>query len=129
MSIAVALIMLWLALMILQVIPKGSFPIRPPKTLSRWVANLSESDHPMAPFTLGAMTFFLPCGFTQSLQLVALASGSFVTGAFTMFIFALGTLPSRGTQRYFIDDQGSLLAPISPLLRSVGADPRLVQSL
>lgn len=94
MSIAVAFIMLWLALTILQVIPKGNFPIRPPKKLSRWVANLSESDHPMAPFTLGAMTFFLPCGFTQSLQLVALASGSFVTGAFTMFVFALGTLPS-----------------------------------
>ncbi|MBI5794608.1 sulfite exporter TauE/SafE family protein [Candidatus Uhrbacteria bacterium] len=94
MSIAVAFIMFWLALTILQVIPKGSFPIRPPKKLSRWVANLSESDHPMAPFTLGAMTFFLPCGFTQSLQLVALASGSFLTGAMTMFIFALGTLPS-----------------------------------
>jgi sulfite exporter TauE/SafE/copper chaperone CopZ len=94
MSIAVAFIMLWLALTILQVIPKGSFPIRPPKKLSRWVANLSESDHPMAPFTLGAMTFFLPCGFTQSLQLVALASGSFLTGAMTMFVFALGTLPS-----------------------------------
>src|SRR3989338_10210036 len=94
MSIAVAFIMLWLALTILQVIPKGSFPIRPPKKLSRWVANLSESDHPMAPFTLGAMTFFLPCGFTQSLQLVALASGSFLTGALTMFIFAIGTLPS-----------------------------------
>lgn len=94
MSIAVALIMLWLALTILQILPKGSFPIRPPKKLSRWVANLSESDHPMAPFTLGAMTFFLPCGFTQSLQLVALASGSFVMGSLTMFIFALGTLPS-----------------------------------
>lgn len=94
MSIIVAFIMLWLALTILQIIPKGSFPIRPPKKLSRWVANLSESDHPLAPFTLGAMTFFLPCGFTQSLQLVALASGSFITGAFTMFTFALGTLPS-----------------------------------
>jgi sulfite exporter TauE/SafE/copper chaperone CopZ len=94
MSIAVAFIMLWLALTILQVIPKGSFPIQPPKKLSRWIANLSESDHPMAPFTLGAMTFFLPCGFTQSLQLVALASGSFITGALTMFVFALGTLPS-----------------------------------
>ena len=43
---------------------------------------------------LGALTFFLPCGFTQSLQLVALASGSFVGGATTMFLFALGTLPS-----------------------------------
>lgn len=94
MNIVVALIMLFLALSILEVIPKGSFPIRPPKKLSRWIANLSESDHPAAPLALGAFTFFLPCGFTQSLQLVALASGSFVTGAMTMFIFALGTLPS-----------------------------------
>jgi sulfite exporter TauE/SafE/copper chaperone CopZ/plastocyanin len=94
MSISVAFIMLWLALTILQIIPKGGFPIRPPKKLSRWIHNLSESDHPAAPFALGAFTFFLPCGFTQSLQLVALASGSFLTGALTMFIFALGTLPS-----------------------------------
>lgn len=94
MSIAVAFVMLYLALSILDVIPKGSFPIRPPKKLSRWIANLSESDHPAAPFALGAFTFFLPCGFTQSLQLAALASGSFLTGALTMFVFALGTLPS-----------------------------------
>lgn len=94
MNIAVALIMLWLALTILQIIPKGSFPIRPPKKLSRWIQNLAESHDPSAPFTLGAFTFFLPCGFTQSLQLVALASGSFMTGAMTMFVFALGTLPS-----------------------------------
>ncbi len=94
MSIIVAFIMLYLALSILEIIPKGSFPIRPPKKFSRWIANLSESDHPAAPFALGAFTFFLPCGFTQSLQLAALASGSFLTGALTMFIFALGTLPS-----------------------------------
>jgi len=94
MNIAVALIMLFLALSILEIIPKGSFPIRPPKKFSRWIANLSESDHPAAPLALGAFTFFLPCGFTQSLQLVALASGSFLTGAMTMFVFALGTLPS-----------------------------------
>lgn len=94
MSIAVAVIMFYLALTILQIIPKGSFPIRPPKKLSRWVAGLSESEHPAAPFALGAMTFFLPCGFTQSLQLVALASGSFMTGALAMSTFALGTLPS-----------------------------------
>ena len=94
MSITVAFIMLYLALTILQIIPKGSFPIRPPKKLSRWIHDLSESDHPAAPFALGAFTFFLPCGFTQSLQLAALASGNFLTGALTMFIFALGTLPS-----------------------------------
>jgi sulfite exporter TauE/SafE/copper chaperone CopZ len=94
MSIAVALIMLWLALTILQIVPKGSFPIRPPKKLSRWIHSLSESDHPAAPFALGAFTFFLPCGFTQSLQLVALASGNFLSGAIIMFVFAVGTLPS-----------------------------------
>lgn len=94
MNIIVAFVMLYLALSILEIIPKGSFPIRPPKKLSRWIANLSESEHPVAPFSMGALTFFLPCGFTQSLQLAALASGSFVTGALTMGVFALGTLPS-----------------------------------
>ena len=94
MNIIVAFIMLTLALSILEIIPKGSFPIRPPKKLSRWIANLSESDHPAAPFTMGAFTFFLPCGFTQSLQLAALASGSFLTGSLTMLVFAIGTLPS-----------------------------------
>lgn len=46
-----------------------------------------------APFLLGALTFFLPCGFTQSMQVAALASGSPVTGALIMGMFALGTLP------------------------------------
>jgi len=94
MSILVALVMLYLALSILHIIPKGVFPIRLPKKLSHWIHDLSESDHPAAPFALGAFTFFLPCGFTQSLQFAALASGSFVTGAFTMGIFSLGTLPA-----------------------------------
>ena len=94
MNILIALVMLFLALTILDIIPKGSCPIRPPKKLSHWIADFSESDHLAAPYMLGAFTFFLPCGFTQSLQLVALASGSFVMGATTMFVFALGTLPS-----------------------------------
>jgi uncharacterized protein len=93
-NILVALVMIGLALSILQIVPKGSFPIRPPKRLSHWIAGLSDSEHPAAPFVLGALTFFLPCGFTQSLQLVALASGNFMTGAAVMFTFALGTLPS-----------------------------------
>lgn len=94
MNILVALVMLYLALTILNIVPKGSFPIRPPKKLSRWIANLSESNDPRTPFLFGALTFFLPCGFTQSLQLVALASGNFATGAVVMFVFALGTLPA-----------------------------------
>lgn len=45
------------------------------------------------PLILGFATFFLPCGFTQSMQVVALGSGSFVSGLFIMSAFALGTLP------------------------------------
>jgi len=42
---------------------------------------------------MGAMTFFLPCGFTQAMQLFAMSTGSPLTGALTMGIFALGTAP------------------------------------
>jgi len=94
MNIVIALVMLYLALTILHVIPKGLVPVRPPRALSHWIADLSENKHPLAPFALGALTFFLPCGFTQSLQLVALASGSFINGALVMGVFALGTLPA-----------------------------------
>lgn len=45
------------------------------------------------PLIIGFGTFFLPCGFTQSMQVVALSSGSFISGALIMFAFALGTFP------------------------------------
>ncbi|MFA4815114.1 MAG: sulfite exporter TauE/SafE family protein [Candidatus Gracilibacteria bacterium] len=93
-NIAVALLMFFLALSILKVIPKNHFVLRSPKWLTHWISGISEHSHPFAPMLLGALTFFLPCGFTQSLQLSALASGSFMEGALTMFVFALGTLPA-----------------------------------
>ncbi len=42
---------------------------------------------------VGALTFFLPCGFTQAMQLYALTTGSFWSGAAIMGVFALGTAP------------------------------------
>ncbi len=42
---------------------------------------------------LGALSFFLPCGFTQVMQLYAISSGSIVTGALIMGLFAIGTAP------------------------------------
>lgn len=45
------------------------------------------------PLIIGFATFFLPCGFTQSMQIVALSIGTFWGGAMIMFAFALGTLP------------------------------------
>lgn len=93
-TIIIAFVMLYLALSILQIVPKGMLSFRPPQWLSTRILALSEQNHPAAPFALGACTFFLPCGFTQSLQIAALASGSFATGAVIMGTFALGTLPA-----------------------------------
>ncbi len=45
------------------------------------------------PLALGFATFFLPCGFTQSMQVQALSGGSFMSGLIIMLAFALGTLP------------------------------------
>jgi sulfite exporter TauE/SafE/copper chaperone CopZ len=42
---------------------------------------------------LGAMTFFLPCGFTQAMQLYAISTGSFTQGMMIMGLFAIGTAP------------------------------------
>lgn len=42
----------------------------------------------------GALTFFLPCGFTQAMQLYAIGTGSAARGAAVMAVFALGTAPS-----------------------------------
>ncbi len=46
-----------------------------------------------APFIVGVATFFLPCGFTQSMQLSALSCGTSLRGAAIMGMFALGTFP------------------------------------
>ncbi len=46
-----------------------------------------------APLLAGAGTFFLPCGFTQVMQVAALSSGSFFSGSLLMAAFALGTFP------------------------------------
>ena len=42
---------------------------------------------------MGALTFFLPCGFTQAMQLYAVSTGNFWQGAAIMGLFAIGTAP------------------------------------
>lgn len=47
-----------------------------------------------APFFLGAITYFLPCGFTQAVQIYALGLASPLMSALTMVVFAIGTAPA-----------------------------------
>ncbi|MBU1130809.1 sulfite exporter TauE/SafE family protein [Patescibacteria group bacterium] len=93
-SVVIAVVLAWLGLNILGVLPSlSTIGIRLPKGSMKIWSNLKESEHALAPIILGGFTFFLPCGFTQSMQLFAMSSGSFWTGAITMFLFALGTAP------------------------------------
>ncbi len=93
-SIAVALVMLILGLNLLDTFP--ALKHLQPKLPSFFVKKTkltAESSHALAPLLVGIGTFFLPCGFTQSMQVYTLTTGSFFSGAMTMFFFALGTLP------------------------------------
>ncbi len=93
-TVFIALVLVWLALNVLGFVPSlSTLGIRmPKKSMGAW-KKLQESEHAMAPVVLGAFTFFLPCGFTQSMQLFAMSSGDFMTGGLTLFLFALGTSP------------------------------------
>ena len=93
--IFISLVMLMLGFQLLHLFPwLRRFSPKMPKFISHKIHDLSTKDNKSAPFALGALTFFLPCGFTQALQLYVLASGDWKIGALTMFVFALGTLPA-----------------------------------
>jgi sulfite exporter TauE/SafE len=44
------------------------------------------------PFAVGILNGIMPCGPLQTMQLYALGTGSLAAGAFSMFVFALGTV-------------------------------------
>lgn len=93
-GLAIALIMLILGINLLDVF-HFSKQLQPamPKFIARHAHGVSTLNHTLTPFLVGIATFFLPCGFTQAMQIYTLGTGSFLTGALTMGVFALGTLP------------------------------------
>jgi sulfite exporter TauE/SafE/copper chaperone CopZ len=93
-NVVVGLVMLALGVNLLDVLPfMKRFHLTLPPFIARHIKQLQNINHTFTPALLGAATFFLPCGFTQSMQLYSLTIGSFMGGAMTMLVFALGTLP------------------------------------
>jgi sulfite exporter TauE/SafE/copper chaperone CopZ len=93
-STVVALVLLILGINLLDVFPWAKkFQPTMPNFIGKHVQGLKNLNHMVTPALIGAATFFLPCGFTQSMQMYALTTGSFMTGALIMLAFALGTLP------------------------------------
>lgn len=90
----VAVVMVLLGLNLLEVFHfTKKLQFRLPKIFARGALRGSSLSGAFGAVLVGVLTFFLPCGFTQSMQLYALATGNFFSGALIMLTFALGTLP------------------------------------
>ena len=74
----------------------------------------------LGAFLLGLLNGLMPCGPLQAMQLYALSTGSFLKGALSMLLFALGTVPlmlasgalinlTRGKARAIIGKVASVL--------------------
>lgn len=117
---AVAIFMIGTALNILNVHPIFRyFVIQPPRFLTRIIRKQSKSTHfakasrvekdIFAPAIIGAFTVFIPCGTTQAMMALAIASGNPFAGAAILFAFILGTSPIFFLFGYFATKLGDAM--------------------
>lgn len=94
MSVVLFGVMFVLGMNLLDVFPIfRRFQLRMPKNFAKKVTGVESVKQGYMPILMGIATFFLPCGFTQSMQVSAMAMGNFIAGAIIMLVFSLGTLP------------------------------------
>ncbi|HZJ41047.1 MAG TPA: sulfite exporter TauE/SafE family protein [Candidatus Saccharimonadales bacterium] len=95
-TLLVGLVMLVMGLQLINIFPRLSkFKFTLPKGVSKALGlsgRHKEYSHKNA-MIMGGLTFFLPCGFTQAMQLYAISTGNIWFGALIMGLFALGTAP------------------------------------
>jgi len=93
-SLLIGIVMLILGVNLLDVF-RWAKRLQPslPQSVGKYAHGVSRFNHTFTPLFVGVATFFLPCGFTQSMQLYTLTTGNFLEGGLTMLAFALGTLP------------------------------------
>lgn len=93
-TLVIALVMIIMGIKLIGIVPGlEHLSITLPKGLSKTLGlnhRSREYSHRNA-FIAGTLTFFLPCGFTQSMQIFAVASGSPFLGGAAMGLFAIGT--------------------------------------
>lgn len=93
-QIIIGIFMIGTALNLLEVHPVFRyFLIQPPHFLTRRIRKTAKSGNVFTPVILGAATVFIPCGTTQAMMALALASANPWKGASIMFAFILGTSP------------------------------------
>jgi len=118
--VAVAVVMAILGVRLTGLSPRiAAWQVSLPASWGSWARRPGRPSQGLArPALLGAATFFLPCGFTQAVQVMALTSGSAWSGAVLMGAFAIGTAPGLlavGTA------SGAARGPkAAPALRAIG---------
>ncbi len=131
-GLSAGLIMLFLGIRLTGLLSQVRMPQLPAFALRR-IPRFSSGGS-MTPFAAGAVTFFLPCGFTQSMQFYALSVGGFWEGALTLLMFALGTLPvlaalSFGAYRVRLHAWSGVFFKTIGLLVSVFAGSTIIGTL
>lgn len=96
-TIAVGFVMLVLGGQLIDIFPRlKKISLTLPKGISEALGIHQKTEQEYSDknsMVAGAMTFFLPCGFTQAMQLFAMNTGSPLQGALTLGVFAIGTAP------------------------------------
>lgn len=92
MKIIAGLLMIIMGINMLGLFPGlRRFTIRVPGFLARGIGERKRKSS--RPFFVGILNGFMPCGPLQSMWIVALASGNPFSGALSMLLFSLGTVP------------------------------------
>ena len=101
-QILIALFLIANALRMLNVHPIFRlFTFEPPRLITRWFRRKSKQQESLTtPMLLGFFSILIPCGVTQSVMAVAMASGNPLIGAAIMAAFILGTSPLFFTAVY-----------------------------
>ena len=111
-QLAIGLFMLGNALRMFNVHPIFRFfSFEPPSVITRYIrrkARNADGDM-LTPAFLGLLTVLIPCGVTQAMMVLALATGNAVQGAVLMFAFTLGTSPVFFVLAYLFTRLGSRL--------------------
>lgn len=95
-TIGVGIVMLMLGLQLTGLFPRLKGSLSLPSSIGKLIGIKKHEGREYShkdSFVLGAATFFLPCGFTQAMQLFAVSTGSWASGALIMGLFAVGTAP------------------------------------
>jgi len=92
-TILISMLMFIIGMQMLGVRAFQKIPLNISGRVVSSVTGESKIKNRLMPVIFGAITFFVPCGFTLIAQAQALESGNFFRGLSVLTAFALGTLP------------------------------------